>query len=422
MRWLIASVFFILILGGLSFADQSPQDQAPQDQSPQSETEAGAPCAGEACEEKTSEEKKQIEALCLKSLPPLCQEIVKEKPEYTICTGVDDSADELVGYTVLECVKGLGLGGIDSLFRAGQILAAGAKGAFRLGSAVVRLDGEYFAEAYNTVSMLVSELADEDGDKKLREMLTSGIHGSIDEFVECLNYRGRWEYFCEGTIQTLAALIGVAYVNTEFWKLQQRVKLMAVGVKGTPKVKLSSARKVQQREELKQLWLGKSINGGSLSPYQLSLLTPKQISSGKVRFSNFDDKTAIHLNSKQLNSIPNEFLEKANIAGLSNTLPRFSHKKFEVLMNNPSAVNMPHYDILKNIKKIPPDKISTLQNAGQVPIKNFSVQQIRSLSPSQVIEMSKNNVNDIGRLSVVKRRAFQEQHRTAKLWQKEQGL
>ena len=160
----------------------------------EAQTEAGADCTTPECMGLTGDQTiNEVHQLCLDSLPEYCKDV---KPEFTSCYQDEEKTfSEASVKSAGACIVG-GIGGVVDFFVT----------AWELGGVFRKLlkDSYYRDEALDIMSYIMEQImASENGmDEVLKEFLLSPVLEEIDEFISCLNYRGRWEYVCEGGIQT----------------------------------------------------------------------------------------------------------------------------------------------------------------------------------------------------------------------------
>ena len=368
-------------------------------ESQESKTEAGAPCFGEECL-KQNGDFRQMQKLCLKSLPDFCQEPAREFPQYTICTPVVEGSFG-AGGVVTSCIDGILVGAIDSAHVALQIAKGLYKGIVNTGKSLLTDGGDVLVEALDVSSAFMEEISGPDGDEKLREILMTGMDDSVKEFSQCLNRRGMVEFFCEVGTQTLVLTnVTAAGLRTKY-RIEDRLSLLR---KGSPKVKLRPWQKLKQRRQLVEFLNNKQVPASQLTPYQWSLLKPQYIKNIKFNDSDLTSHTLSLLNKKQLKALPDDALRRVDAGNISKSLKHFSDRQFSILINNPKAKAWPALDLAKNMHRIPVNMFDKLENIAQVPLKHFSFQQISAMPPQLVMSISQRG--GLGSLSIVKRRAF----------------
>ncbi len=349
----------------------------------ESETEAGAGCTTPEClgiAGIVGSPDLEVAELCRSSLPEHCQQIKNIK--FTVCyedqAGLGKSSVISGGY----CLLGIWEGLVD----VGTGVVKLGKGTYKFA-----VDEEYREEALNTGSVFFEQFSDSE---KFKALLSGSILAEMDEFVECLNYRGRWEYICEGGIQVIAPLYGY-----------KKVKQFIGGRRN--KQKLSVREKFEQRKELQELLSGTGyVDIGKLSSYQLGRLKPKDMR--RMEISNFTDDIGSFLSNRQLHSIPPSKMNKLDIRVNHRTLRRLSDEQFKVAMINGDITSLPFNVIEGNIKRIRSVDVPRLSQLSHISPKAFSQMsavQIRGMSSRQV-----NNVTPEQRasLSSRKKKAFEE--------------
>ena len=160
------------------------------------QTEAGSSCVGSDCVQPLLDfgraDFRRVTQNCLNSLPKYCEgistnltkcapdslAIVPDKYKYGSDTYVDEAA---------ACFSGLLVGLWDSGAFAAKAIYSPVK---------LVMDEKYREEAWNSLSFYAEQMIT-DPVEALKELLLSPIMADIDEFANCLNWSGRWAYFCE---------------------------------------------------------------------------------------------------------------------------------------------------------------------------------------------------------------------------------
>ena len=352
----------------------------------QEETEATAPCSTPECSTADGQPKDgtagEVQALsqlsCMKSLPEHCHDI---KPKFTICDRTAESWWSPATNTLLACGEGLLLGLVDSIHVVFQVIG---------GLLDFIFDKDARSEAMDVMSFLVEEMRGPYAGELAKDLLLSPILEEVDELVKCLNYRGRFEYFCEAGIQTYAGIKAV--------KIGGRLKNSIVDAidrrKLGAKPKLSVQQKWSERRELMSNF-GKKVEAENLSPYQSARLTKRKVRN-RLGVSGLTDDQAVLWGRKKLHNIPVNEIVKADIGKIAKTLARLSPKQFKAVIDSPSASLMPAHAIEANIARIPARRIAVLTNIGKVPAGKLKIAQIRQLNDRQIKSiMSQQNVHTL---------------------------
>ena len=335
----------------------------------EADTEAGAGCTTPEClgvAGVVGSPDLEVAELCRKTLPAHCQQIKDIK--FTVC--YDDQAYVLSASAASgwSCLVGLASGGTDVLTRTGKIA---------VGTYDFAMDGEHREEVLNTMSFFFEQFSDSE---KFKELLSGPLLEEMDEFMECLNYRGRWEYVCEVGIQTAVPLYG-------YKKIKQ-----FVGGRRRNIEKLSIKEKFQQRRDLQKLLSGTApVDIGKLSGYQLSRLKPKNMA--RMDISNFTDDIGSFLSNRQLRGIPPSKMSDLKILANHRTLGRLSNDQFKIAISNQKLFEvskLPINVIEDNIKRIPAKEIPRFFQLDQISPKAFS-----RMSAPQIRNMSYRQVNDV---------------------------
>ena len=232
----------------------------------------------------------------------------------------------------------------------------------------------------------------------------------IDEWVECLNYKGRWKYVCEGGIQLIGSIFAWdTFVLLPKWKLQA-----LIGKRGN-KERLSVRQKFKARRDLQtQLNTSGSVDISKLSPYQLGRLKSKDMT--KMNVSRLTDDIASLLSKRQLAAIPLSKIRQMPIANNGRTLSRLSDDQFRAVAATQDMSKMSFDMIEANIKRIRSADIPKLENLDQVSPTVFgqmSAAQIRGMSHRQVNNVTpeqKDALKDNDRL----KEALEETRKTRK--------
>ena len=338
-------------------------------------TEAQAGCVTSECLSVTSDQTiDEVRQLCLDSLPEYCKEV---KEEFTSCYKEDKSFSVASVKSAGACIVG-GISGVVDFFVT----------AWELGGVLSDLlkDSYYRDEALDVMSYIMEQIMDsEDGvEEVLKEFLLSPALEEIDEFISCLNYKGRWEYVCEGGVQTYLGVKTVK-VGRKLWK----------PIKNRRKFKLSFLDQLAGRRKLKRKLKAarkgnKLLDVRELGPYEMSILSPKDMKLINVRF--LTDTMASRMSKRQLQAIPLGQIKDLSARRASRVFSRLSNKQFKAVINNdPSKIrDMAMYVVEKNLKRIDPSYIPNVSNINQMVPSAFSrmsVEQIRALSTRQLREV-----------------------------------
>ena len=357
----------ILIIGFLffSFLAFSAENEA-------TATEAQAGCMTPQClgtDGALGSPDVEIAELCRYTLPEHCQKIKNIK----LTTCYDDQTEwgGSTGASVLACGLGLWEGVVDVGVGTWNIL----KGAFKF-----TVDSEYREEALNTMSYLSEQFSDSE---KAKAFLTDPLLEDVDEWAQCLNYKGRWEYVCEAGIQVVGTLFvldkGEQIVRFPFRKVKE-----LMGGRVTPR--LTMRQKYQQRKKLQELLKSSAVNMDKLSVYQLQRLRPKDMR--KVDASTLKSDISDLLSRRHLRAISLPNIRQMPVAGNARTLSRLSDDQFRAVMGSGNDISqMPFEAIEGNIKRIRGADIGKLDNLDQISPKAFglmSANQIRGMSYKQV--------------------------------------
>ncbi len=339
-------------------------------------TEAGAGCTTPECMEITTDQTiDEIRQLCLKSLPEYCEGI---KEEFTSCYEDDESFVVASIKSAGACIVG-GIGGVVDFFVV----------TWELGGVLSDLlkDSYYRDEALDVMSYIMEQIMDsEDGvEEVLKEFLLSPVLEEIDEFISCLNYKGRWEYVCEGGVQIFIGVKAVK-VGKAVWK----------PIKNRRKFKLSFldqlAGKRKIKKKLKAAKLGnKLLDIRELGPYEMTLLSKKDMRLIDVRF--MTDKMGERMSKRQLHAISLGQIKDLSVRRAGRVFSRLSNKQFKaVIDSDPSKIrDMSMYVVERNLRRIDPSHIPSLSDIRQISPSGFgqmSVEQIRSLSARQLREVA----------------------------------
>ena len=363
----------IFIVLGFSFSALPAED---------SETEAGAGCTTPEClgiAGIVGSPDLEVAELCRETLPAHCQQIKEIK--FTKCYDDQAGAGKAIAGGGYSCLIGLWEGGVD------VVSAIVKSGQWALN---FTMDEEYREESLNAMSFFFEQFSDSE---KFKELLSGPILEEMDEFMECLNYRGRWEYVCEAGIQLTAIVYGYKKIKYGYTKVKQ-----AIGGRRNIQ-KLSIRQKFKQREELQELLSGTSyVDISDLTGYQLSRLRPKDMR--RMNISNFTDDTGSFLSNRQLRAIPPLKMKDLDINVNHRTLNRLSDEQFKAAMINGNITNLPFSVIEKNLKRIRSSDIPKLLQLDHVSPKVFgqmSVAQIRNMSYRQVNDVTPEQVSKLSR-------------------------
>ena len=168
---------------------------------PVEKTEAGT-CVEGCAERQVSsfDEFKKVTQTCMNSLPEYCRGI---SVNLTKCspTSLEDLPAQYryeSGYSdkAFACFSGVVVGLWDSASFIGNALYSPYG---------FIMDKQYRDEALNSLSFYAEQMMT-DPVEALNGFFVSPILEEIDEFASCLNWSGRWEYFCEAGVQTLTGL------------------------------------------------------------------------------------------------------------------------------------------------------------------------------------------------------------------------
>ena len=408
MRFIVIcqAYFFLAVLSGFAAS---------------SETEAGAFCTGAECLKLSGVQAGEMQDLCQHSLPQHCQEIPKK---FTICQPDDTGFIGTSGYSLFSCLEGAFTGLADAIHTGIQVI--GGAWSFLTSS-------ETRAEAWSVTSFMAEELAGPYGAEILEELFVTPVLEEVDEITQCLNYRGRWEYVCESGVQIFAAVKAVKWgkklADPKKMNLVQKIALIIRRRANRPKI--SVQEKIQQRKQLKQLFKSgkkpakKKLSIAELTPYQISLLSKRQIQK-HINLSKLTDAQVLHLSTRQLQAVPVQEIAKVNPlalegsfsqmnrvglgknlkpAGSYNGLRRLSDKQFQAVMEHPSAsaISAESLKVKEVISRISPKQIPRLRHLSGVPLGSLSLAQIRTLSRRQIAEFEQ---KDLKFISPLKKRAF----------------
>ena len=200
-----------------------------------------------------------------------------------------------------------------------------------------------------------------------------------------LNYKGRWEYVCESGIQVIGSIYlykkGKKLVRFSSKKFRQ-----LVGRRKPQKAPLTMAQKYNQRKNLQSLLTNDGVYISNLTPYQRSLLKPKDMK--KMRASSLTDEIANSLSNRHLRAISLENIRDISVANNGRTLSRLSDDQFRAVMGSGQNISqLPFEAIEGNIKRIRGADIGKLDQLDQISPKVFgqmSAGQIRGMSHRQV--------------------------------------
>ena len=317
----------------------------------------------------------EIAELCRSTLPPHCQQIKDIK----LTTCYDDRVEEgalagipgLAGGITGSCALGLWEGAVDVGVGTWNIL----KGTFNFA-----VDSEYREEALNTMSYWFEHLSDSE---KIKSLLTDPLLEDIDKWIQCLNYKGRWEYVCEAGIQVVGTLWVIDRGKRIVRFSRDKIRNV-IGGRGTQR--LTMAQKYSQRKSLKGKLAGDHVYIDNLSSYQRSLLKPRHMK--KMKVSGLTDEIANSLSRRHLKAIPLSSIRQMPVANNGRTLSRLSDEQFRAVMGSGQDISkMPFEAIEGNIKRIRGTDIGKLDHLDQISPKAFgsmSAQQIRGMSHRQV--------------------------------------
>ena len=193
-----------------------------------SQTESGS-CIGSGCAKSLPSfnraDFERVTQACLSSLPKYCEGI---STNLTKCAPdslaiLPDKYKHGHGDTYVDeaaaCFSGLLVGLWDSVSFIGNALYSPYG---------FIMDKQYRDEALNSLSFYAEQMMT-DPVETLNGLLVSPILEEIDEFASCLNWSGRWEYFCEAGVQTL----------TGFKVFQKAAKVAKKSKKPIPKKPIS---------------------------------------------------------------------------------------------------------------------------------------------------------------------------------------
>ena len=316
----------------------------------QSETEAGASCVGKECLSLAGVSSEEVTNLCLKSLPEHCQSanLPLLRKKYNICLG--DGGYFPVFSETLSCLHG-GFEGL--LIEPLKII----KGTWDL-----VFDKETRDEALEALSFLSEEVSGEEGNKTLKDILFSPMVEAGDKFVQCLNYKGRFEYICRRGFQLAAGF----YALNKVQKIRQAGK--AVKEKRQAYIStLSDKDKRLQQKELDDLLSSDkmgSVKIEKLTPYQISRLPQDGLQ--KIDFSDLKNETADYLTRHQLNSIPVKFYKNKKANDLSYNLERLKDDKFRYFMDKGIINDLNESAIAQNLHRMPSHRIRELDNLPKI--------------------------------------------------------
>ena len=340
----------------------------------EAETEAQGGCTTPECSGFVTATTVEAAELCRSTLPAHCQQIKDIK--MTACYSDQTDWGQATGYSIWSCLVGIVSGGADLVTGTGKVLS---------GTYNLAFDEEFREEALNTASFFFEQFSDSE---KFKELLSGPVLEQMDEFVGCLNYRGRWAYICEGGIQIIVPVYGY-----------KTIKRFVGGRRN--KQKLSIRQKFEQRKELQELLSGTGyVDISNLSGYQLGRLKPKDMA--RMNISNFTDNIGSFLSNRQLRGIPASKMNNLDIHVNHRTLERLSNDQFRVVMSNRSVKvsELPINVIENNIKRIPAKEISRLFQLDRISpkafsqmsapqIRNMSYRQVNDVTPEQVAKLSK---------------------------------
>ena len=351
-----------------------------------SELEAGVPCTKIECliNQYPNFTLNQVENMCRQLLPEHCEDI---KPEYTRCNPNNVGKKFMGKYTSLTvqsagtCLSGLSDGLIDVL-----------KGVLFLGSSAVNftLDSEYRDEAVNALSIFMSDFTTGDGAEEFKELISSSIVEYFDEIVSCLNGPGRFHYFCEFGTQFLSILkltdLGIGGIRS----ITDRTNLLFT--RGNV-AKLTIRDKIILRAELRsKLKKGGSLIAHVLHPYQLSLLSSKQIR---------EKLTLDYLGNAHLTSLSNRQLRAINLAQVSKINPqlvapgvisKLSNVQFRS-WSTPNNISKSPINLVElNLHRIDASLMPQVTQIGRINLSvlnKLSEAQINALNPVQAVAIRK---------------------------------
>ena len=340
-------------------------------------TEAGASCTTPECLNlPTSQSVEEILDLCLKSLPQYCKEV---KPEFTKCYKNEDESFAFASVkSVGACLAG-GIGGVVDFFVT----------AYELGGAFGDLfeDSYYRDEALDIMSYIMEQIMDsEEGiEEVLKEFLLSPALEEIDEFISCLNYKGRWEYVCESGVQIYLGVKAVK-VGRAIWR----------PIKNRRKFRLSFLDQLKARRKLKkQLKTARKgdrlLDIRDVGPYGMTILSKKDMKFINVRF--MTDKMAERMSRRQLQAIPLNRITDLSARRAGRVFSRLSNRQFKAIIDSdPSKIkDMSMYVVERNLRRIDPRYIANVNNINQMAPSAFgrmSAEQIRALSAKQLREIT----------------------------------
>ena len=312
----------------------------------------------------------EMAELCRSTLPAHCQKIQDIK--LTTCYDDQTNWAGVTGSGGIACALGLWQGAVDVGVGTWNIF----KGIFNFA-----VDSEYREEALNTMSHLSEQFSDSE---KVKAFLTDPLLENMDEWVQCLNYKGRWEYVCESGIQLIGSVwVGFHVLDKGIALPVQKLRHL-IGGRSAPK--LTMAQKYDQRKSLQEKLASGEVDISTLSPYQLSRLKPKDMS--KMNVSGLTDDMADHLSKRQLGAVPLSNIKQMSIDKNSRTLSRLSDDQFQAVMGSGQDISQIPFEIIEgNIKRIRAEDIGKLDQLDQISPKAFaqlSADQIRGMSHRQV--------------------------------------
>ena len=359
------------------------------------DTEAGGACNTPACLQAQENPAQQtatvITQMCMDALPEHCQQV---QPKFTSCTPTDEmSWGQIAGYSAGSCLTGLWDGLVDTLWFFGSM----AKGLGVAAWKAIR-KSEYYEEAMDTGSFLVEDLQGF-GPQGLKSMFEKAFWEEVDEFMICLNTRGRYEYACEGVSQVVVggaagygAVKGAGVMAKGIRNPSRALRWRLRGMRGKfPN--LTRKQRRQQTEKLQDMLNTRDeLDVGELTPFMLSRLSKKQFQT-RVDFSKLTDAQAMQLSKHRLKQIhPTEYA-KMDIENLVRTLDRMPDEGFKALMRGRNASHIPIASVEKNLHRIPPVSIEDLKNIHKVDPKVFrkkmSSERLRGLTFNQADNIKK---------------------------------
>ncbi len=355
------------------------------------DTEAGGACNTPAClqtrENPTEDTSSVIMQMCREALPEHCQSV---QPKFTACTPTDEMGwGQITGLSAVSCLTGLWDGLSDTFW----FFASAARGLGKMAWASLS-SSEYRDEAMNTASFLIENLQ-ASGSGGLKTMFEQGFWNEVDEFMICLNTRGRYEYLCEGASQvlvggtaSLGVLKGLKLASKGVTNPAQKLQWMLRGGRGKfPR--LTRRERQAQKESLKNMLQKQDeLDVEKLTPFMLSLLTKKQFKN-RVDFSKLTDAQAMHLSRRRLSQIPPTEYAKMDYNKLIKTLDRMPDEGFKTLVRrmDSSQLPIPTSSVEKNLHRIPSVVIEQIRNIHKVDPKVFrnsmSSERLKGLDPLQ---------------------------------------